>query len=393
MSAAALPHDSPGMIKAAALLAAFLLAGCAASSPANVETAGSTSAIRAAKVKVDFTARSIATDFVEGDAGIAGRAVTIDDPVRVASISKLVVALGAMRLVEQGKLDLDRDVSVYLGWSIRNPAFPATAITMRHLLSHRSGLRDTVDYIVPLDGDLPTVLAQSKAWELRYPPGAYFSYANINSPLIAAVLEGATGERFDVLMARLVLTPLKLDACYNWGAGCSDGRRAQAVTLLRPNGDLARDAAITGRDPCPVYPATDGSCNVEKLYKLGRNGSAFSPQGGLRISARDLAKIGQVLLSDGKPLLSKKTFADMIGPVWTFDGSNGDDDKGYFKAYGLGVHWLEDGIGGQWIGHVGEAYSLRAGFWVNPKQRRGFVRYVTMVDEFATVGHCFEECP
>lgn len=393
MSAAALPHDLPGMIKAAALLAAFLLAGCAASSPANVEPAGSTSAIRAAKVKVDFTARSITTDFVEGDAGVAGRAVTIDDPVRVASISKLVVALGAMRLVEQGKLDLDRDVSVYLGWPIRNPAFPDAPITMRHLLSHRSGLRDTVDYIVPLDGDLPTVLAQSKAWELRYPPGAYFSYANINSPLIAAVMEGATGERFDVLMARLVLTPLKLDACYNWGAGCSDGRRAQAVTLLRPNGDLARDAAITGRDPCPVYPATDGSCNVEKLYKLGRNGSAFSPQGGLRISARDLAKIGQVLLSDGKPLLSKKTFADMIGPVWTFDGSNGDDDKGYFKAYGLGVHWLEDGIGGQWIGHVGEAYSLRAGFWVNPKQRRGFVRYVTMVDEFATVGHCFEECP
>ena len=62
----------------------------------------------------------------------------------------------------------------------------------------------------------------------------------------------------------------------------------------------------------------------------------------------------------------------MIGPVWTFDGANGDDNKGYFKAYGLGVHWLEDGKGGQWIGHVGEAYSLRAGFWVNRKARKGF---------------------
>jgi CubicO group peptidase (beta-lactamase class C family) len=163
--------------------------------------------------------------------------------------------------------------------------------------------------------------------------------------------------------------------------------------LLRPNGDLARDAAMKGPDPCAVYPATNGSCDVDALYVLGRNGSAFSPQGGLRISARDLVKVGQLLLRQGAPLLSKKSFAEMTVPVWTFNGSNGDDDKGYFTAYGLGVHWLEDNAGNRWFGHVGEAYSLRAGFWINPAEGKGFYRYVTMVDEFSPVGHCFDRCP
>ncbi len=363
------------------------------SEPSRAETLFRQAAIRPAIVKVDFTSDSITLATVEGDAGVAGRVVTIDDPARVASISKLVVAIGVMRLVEQSKLDLDRDVNDYLGWRVRNPAFPDAPITLRALLSHQSGLRDSVDYIVPLDGSLEAVLADPKAWELGHAPGTYFAYANINSPLIAAVMEGATGERFDRLMARLVLTPLGLDACYNWGAGCSDGRRAEAVTLLRPNGDLALDAPMHGADSCAVYPASDGSCDVDKLYKFGRNGSAFSPQGGLRISARDLVKIGQLLLGDGAPLLSPKSFAEMVGPVWTFDGKNGDDDKGYYTGYGLGVHWLTDKAGNRWFGHVGEAYSLRAGFWINPAERRGFYRYVTMVDEFSTVGHCFDRCP
>jgi CubicO group peptidase (beta-lactamase class C family) len=207
------------------------------------------------------------------------------------------------------------------------------------------------------------------------------------------VMEAVTDERFDNLMTRLVLGPLKLDACYNWSAGCSVNRRSQAVTLLRPNGDLAKDAPLAvGHSDCYYVRSKDGSCDIAS-YRLGQNGSAFSPQGGLRISARDLAKIGQVMLNRGKPLISPASFAEMTRAQWRFNGSNGDDEKGYFTAYGLEVHLLKDKQGTEWIGHVGEAYSLRAGFWMNLATNKGRVRYVTMVDEFAPVGHCFDACP
>ena len=347
---------------------------------------------RAAEVRVEFDSNGMLLMAQTGDAGVVGREISAYDPVRVASISKLVGALAVMRLVDQGKINLDRDVSEYLGWRVRNPAFPDSPITMRQLLTHRTGIRDTVDYILPLDGRLESILSNPKAWEVRYAPGTYFSYANLNSPLIAATMEVATGTRFDELVAREILRPLGLDACFNWSAGCSPGRRLQAVTLLRTNGDLALDAPRMAPDPCPVAKASDGSCNLAS-YQLGKHGSTFSPQGGLRISPRDLARIGQMMLDGGKPLLSKKAFAEMTKVQWRFNGSNGDDDKGYFTAYGLGVHIHKDSKGKTWMGHVGEAYAFRGGFWLDMKGKRGFMRYTTMVPAETAVGHCLETCP
>ena len=68
--------------------------------------------------------------------------------IRVASISKLVVAIGVMRLVEQEKVDLDADASRYLGWTLRNPNHPTQIITLRQLLSHTSSIRDAGKYFI-----------------------------------------------------------------------------------------------------------------------------------------------------------------------------------------------------------------------------------------------------
>lgn len=343
------------------------------------------------RVSVDFDAKHIGKIAASGEAGVVGRKVKASDPVRVASISKLVVALTVMTLVDEGKVDLDRDINAYLGYSVRNPAFPDTPLTLRSLLSHRSSLTDGADYLLPLDADLGDFLKNPKAWDGTHAPGSWYHYTNLNFPVIAAVLEAATGERFDKLAASRVLTPLKLDACYNWQAGCSTARRGQAVTLLRPNGDLAKDASVVGPDPCPFIPASNGSCDIA-LYRLGHNGASFSPQGGLRISPIDLAKIGQLLLRRGKPLISEKAFAEMTAPEWQASEQPADGEV-ISGGYGLGLRIATDDKGETWFGHSGSAYSLRSGVWVNPKTGKGRVRYVTMIAEDAPDGNCLVTCP
>jgi CubicO group peptidase (beta-lactamase class C family) len=128
---------------------------------------------------------------------------------RVASITKLVTALGVMRLVEEGKLDLDEDISKYLGTSVRNPHFPAVPITLRMLLSHTSSLRDDAGYVSVPGQDLRAfLLGGGKMWSAKAPPGAYFTYCNLASGVVGTIMEKATGERFDRLMRRLVIEPL-----------------------------------------------------------------------------------------------------------------------------------------------------------------------------------------
>lgn len=365
-----------------ALLLALILGGCATVRPPAPAAPG------VAYTWATFDGNGI---FGRGESGLADRArrraLTVDDPVRIASISKLVVALGVMRMVEARTLDLDRDVSDYLGWPLRNPAFPDRPITLRLLLSHTSSLRDEVDYAVPFGTAIRDVVANPAAFDAAHSPGTYFRYANLNFPLIASVMERVSGERFDRLMARLVLQPLQLDACFNWTT-CSDGAMGRAAVLYAGDGAVLRDD-LGGRRPACAVLAPNG-CDLS-AYSPGDNGALFSPQGGLRISVRDLATIGRLLLNRGRRgeerFLSEASIAAMTTPVWTFDGSNGETDSGFYCAYGLAVQALPIGAAGcrddifgagrRMIGHAGDAYGVRSGLWVDPERGVGIAYYAT----------------
>ena len=350
-------------------------------------------------VRVAFDRDGTVATRAEGKADLAtGRNVTADDPVRVASISKLVTAIGVMRLVEAGTLDLDADVSTYLGWPLRHPRFPATKITLRLLLSHQSSLTDAAGYYAtPLGEPLKTILDDPKAWDDAHAPGTHFRYTNLNFPLVAMAMENATGERFDLLMRRLLIDPLRLDACFNWES-CDSATAARAVVLYR-DGQPVRDDNRAGKPACAVVVGDGAACDLAR-WKPGDNGALFSPQGGLRISANGLAKIGRLLLNrgevDGVRLLQPASVAALLGPQWTFDGRNGvthEEDTGsgqanaFFCRYGLAVQTLATPVAGcgddpfgdgiARAGHAGDAYGLRSGLWVDLHAGTGVAYFAT----------------
>lgn len=352
-------------------------------------------------------------------AGHGKPALPIDDETlfRVASVSKFVTALGAMKLVEQGKLSLDADIGGYLGYRVRNPHFPQQPITLRMLLTHTSSLRDEGGFKFDPAISLKDVLlpagrhyGKGAMWSNEHAPGAWFEYVNVNWGLIATVMEAASGERFDRLMRRLVFDPMGLRAGF-YLADFAPARIDDVATLYRKrekDGDEVWDANgpwIAQADDFGAQPpgAPPGLAD----YQPGSNGTVFGPQGSLRISTGDLAQIMLMLMHGGrmgdKQILAPQTVATMFGRQWTLhaNGANGSANgdggsyRGLYHAWGLGNQQFTDtsivrdgsaagdrlveGGGFTGVGHLGWSWGLNALFVFDPVRKDGMIYVSTGV--------------
>ena len=314
---------------------------------------------------------------------------------RIASISKMMTTFGAMRLVEDGKLDLDADVSGYLGFALRNPHFPDHAITLRSLLSHTSSLRDDAGYSWPCSVSLNSVLSPGQAlygkgamWAADAAPGAFFTYANLGWGVIGTIMERVTGERFDRLMKRLLLDPLGMRGGFNPSEFSSEDlsnlatlyrKRTVDTEVWDPAGPwIAQVDDYSLRPPAP--PAGIAA------YVPGTNATPFSPTGGLRVSAADMGTVMLMLVNggmhQGRRILKPTALNTMFARQWTYDAkaANGDTLHGLFQAWGLGnQHFtsrLVEGSGFSGVGHLGEAYGLMSVFVVDLAARSGMVALV-----------------
>jgi CubicO group peptidase (beta-lactamase class C family) len=345
--------------------------------------------------------------------GLPGKPVDANTLFRIASISKMMTTLGLMRLAEEGKVDLDADVSGYLGFTLRNPHFPDQAIALRHLLTHTASLRDEAGYSWGVDTALKDVFnpgsrlyGEGRMWAANAGPGAYFTYCNLGWGVIGTIMEKVTGERFDRLMRRLLVEPLGLHAGYN-PSELPAADVANIATLYRKrtvdtevwdaNGPWIAQADDYSRNPPSPPPG------IER-YVIGANATPFSPTGGLRISAHDMGVLMRMLMNggvhDGKRILQQATLDRMFSRQWTFDGKggNGDSLDGLFNCWGLGNEQFPDdpatrtrlveGGGFAALGHLGDAYGLMSVFAADLKNRNGMVALVggTSTDPLAYKG-------
>jgi CubicO group peptidase (beta-lactamase class C family) len=343
----------------------------------------------------------------------------IDDDTlfKVASVSKFVTTLGAMKLVEQGKLSLDADISDVLGYRLRNPHFPDRPITLRMLLTHTSSLRDEGGFKFEPDVSLKDVLlpggrlyGKGAMWGTKHAPGAWFEYVNFNWGVIATLMEAASGERFDRVMRRLVFDPMGLKAGF-YLDDFGPARDEDVATLYRKR---ERDGAETWDPKGPWIAQTDDFGVVAPVapgtlpaYEPGANGTIFGPQGSLRISTGELARIMLMLMHGGRDgatqILAPQTIAAIFSRQWTLHpaGANGSANgdggsyRGLYHAWGLGNQQFTDtsivrddhasgdrlveGGGFKGVGHLGWSWGLNALFVFDPATNDGMIYVSTGV--------------
>ncbi|AGA27135.1 serine hydrolase [Singulisphaera acidiphila] len=262
---------------------------------------------------------------------------------RVGSVSKLFTDIAVMQLAEQGLLDLDAPVQNYL------PEFApkqtsGKPITLRQLMSHRSGLvRESPvgNYFDPTEPTLVATVKSLNETALVYPPEFKTKYSNAGIAVVGLVLEQVGGESFSQAMERRLLGPLKLDR-----------------TRFEPTAEM-KPLLAQG-----VMSTFDGRPFAAPTFALGT-----APAGNLYSNVLDLGRFLSTLFADGKgpdgaTILKSETLRQMIEPQFSKAG-----DKTKF-GFGFALAELD---GHRRIGHGGAVYGFATEVGALPDEKVGVV--------------------
>ena len=276
-----------------------------------------------------------------------------DNIFRIASISKSFTSTAIMQLVAKKQISLDQDVSELVGFKIRNPKFPNTVITLKMLLSHRSSINDSEGYF-SLDAIDPAKNPNFAKCYNAYEPDKGYMYCNLNYNLAGSILEKQTGVRFDKYIQQQILDPLGLYGGYNVNALDSN--------LIAKIYEFNKETQGFTLSPNAYAPRTEEINN----YTMGRSTPIFSPTGGMKISAHDLADYmimhSQLGKHKGKRIIPKNLSKQMQAII--------SEEENYGMALETSTQLIP---GKTMIGHTGVAYGLYSIMFFEPKEKIGFV--------------------
>ena len=281
-----------------------------------------------------------------------------DDIFRIASISKSFCATAIMQLVEQGKLSLDQDVSELVGFEVRNPNFPDKVITVKMLLSHTASMSDANGYF-SLNAINPDSSATWKqAWN-SYAPETGYEYCNLGFNTLGTIVERVSGERYDQYIVNHILNPIGVYGGYEV-LSLDSTKFVNIYTWNEETGEYIHKPAAYAK-------------RAEEIenYVFGQSTPIFSPTGGLKISAQDLAKVMKMHMNlgttpEGTQIISKES-AEAMQSIVAPKTDEGD-------AYGFAIRTSKQLLDGHtMIGHTGSAYGVYTSMFWNSERNFGFV--------------------
>ena len=213
-----------------------------------------------------------------------GVPVTEKSYFRCASVTKLVTGIGLMKMMDDGMLEPDEDISTYLGYAVGNPRYPDTPVTLRMLMSHTAGLNENSSYSSK-SSKLSNMIALDQKAKANFKdvrPGSEYAYSNFGAGITGAIIESVTGQDVSSFMREYLFEPLGIDAAYT------------ATQLEEPEYLTA------------TYHK-DGSLYIAPSYALRQNYDAQATPdthyrvtvGSLLIRPRDLTRLGIALCGDG----------------------------------------------------------------------------------------------
>ncbi len=279
---------------------------------------------------------------------------------RIASISKVIVTIGVLKLYEQGLVDLDEDIEQYLGFKVRNPKFPNHKITIRMLMTQTSSIIDDGDFIDGIwkgyDGSNYTndyikpeelLIPGNKRYYMGYSdyePGTNFIYSNFGCGLLACIAEKITGIYFPEYIKQVLLHPLEIYSGF------------RLEDLVEPENLVSHYQYKDNQ--FKLYRNYESFKEVQCLkYPIGDNFRGVA--GGLYISAENLAKIMIMLMNKGIykdiRILNEQTVIEMEKVQW----SGNPTDPTYHKK-GLQMIIMDNFTKDPLYGHFGNAYGLRS---------------------------------
>ena len=274
-------------------------------------------------------------------------AATAATRYRIASITKLFTSTGILMLRDAGKLQIDDPVERHLPWFDIRQRFPdATAITIRHLLTHTAGLPREAGFPYWSDADFPTreqVRDALPRQETAYPAETRWKYSNLALVMAGEIVAAVSGQSYEDFVQQRILDPL----------GMSD-------TLVRsPHpGDTELAVGYGRRMPGAARPALSAVVDYRGITSAANMTS----------NVTDLAKFGMFQFRDrpvgGDQILRGSTLREMQRVHWL--------DPSWQQGWGLGFKVIRQD-GATYVGHSGQAPGYRTQMLLCPADKTGVI--------------------